>query len=212
MGTTGRRLNLAQRKAALDALHRTMRRCRRCLELGCTIIPPAIFTGGIGARVMIVGQAPGSREVLAGRPFHAQSGTRLFQWLAQAGFEESEFRAKQYLTSVTKCFPGKAASGNGDRKPTAVEIEACSGFLEAQLRLVDPALVIPVGRLAIDVFFVERPSLESVIGTRLEVEGRVVVPLPHPSGASRWHQIPANRRRIRRAIGLIEAERIRLGL
>src|SRR3990170_3626181 len=120
---------------------------------------------GIGARVMIVGQPPGWREVEARRPFHAQSGTRLFQWLAQAGFEETEFRAKQYLTSVTKCFPGKAASGGGDRKPTTPEIEACSGFLEAQLRLVDPALVIPVGRLAIDVFLPKRPSLESVIGT-----------------------------------------------
>jgi len=205
-------MNIEQRKAALDALHRRMRRCRRCLELGCTIVPPAIFTGGIGARVMIVGQAPGSREVEARRPFHAQSGTRLFQWLAQAGFEETEFRAQQYLTSVTKCFPGKAASGSGDRKPTTPEIDACSVFLGAQLRLVDPALVIPVGRLAIDVFLPERPALESVIGTRLEISGRVIVPLPHPSGASRWHQLPANRRRIQRAIGLIQAERIRLGL
>ncbi len=205
-------MNLEQRKAALEVLHRKMRRCRRCLELGCTIIPPAIFTGGIGAKVMIVGQAPGSREVLARRPFHAQSGTRLFQWLGQAGFEETEFRASQYLTSVTKCFPGKAASGNGDRKPTPPEIDACSGFLGAQLMLVDPALVIAVGRLAIDVFFPDRPTLESVIGRRLEAEGRVIIPLPHPSGASRWHQIPANRRRIQRAIRLIEGERIRLGL
>lgn len=205
-------MNLEERKAALDALHRRMRRCRRCLELGCSIVPPAVFTGGIGARIMIVGQAPGAREVQAGRPFHAQSGTRLFLWLAQAGFEETEFRAGQYITSVTKCFPGKSPSGGGDRKPSAVEIEACSEYLEAQLTLVDPAVVLPVGRLAVDVFFPGQPTLESMVGTRQEVDGRILIPLPHPSGASRWHQIPANRHRIRRAISLIEAERIRLGL
>jgi uracil-DNA glycosylase len=202
----------SERRAALDRLHRRMRRCRRCLELGCSVIPPAIFTGGIGAKVMVVGQAPGSREVDAGRPFHAQSGTRLFQWLARAGFEEKDFRARQYMTSVTKCFPGKAAAGGGDRRPTAIEIEACLPYLLEQMDLVRPALVVPVGKLAIDVFFPERPSLEEIVGTQHTLAGRVVIPLPHPSGASRWHQIPANRRRIDRAIHLLSDQRIRLGL
>lgn len=202
----------SERRAALDRLHRRMRRCRRCLELGCSIIPPAIFTGGIGAKVMVVGQAPGSREVDAGRPFHAQSGTRLFQWLARAGFDEKDFRARQYMTSVTKCFPGKAAAGGGDRRPSAIEIEACLPYLSEQLSLVQPALVVPVGKLAIDVFFPERPPLEEIVGTQHTLDGRVVIPLPHPSGASRWHQIPANRRRIGRAIRLLSDQRIRLGL
>ena len=201
-----------ERRAALERLHRRMRRCRRCLELGCSIVPPAIFTGDIGARVMIVGQAPGSSEVEADRPFNAQSGTRLFQWLAQAGFDEDEFRARQYMTSVTKCFPGKAASGGGDRRPTPIEIEACRPFLEEQLRLVQPALLVPVGKLAIDVFFPERPALEEVVGTQHRLGGRVVIPLPHPSGASRWHQIPANRDRIARAIRLLRRQRLQLGL
>jgi uracil-DNA glycosylase len=161
---------------------------------------------------MIVGQAPGSREVEAGRPFHAQSGTRLFQWLARAGFDEREFRTRQYMTSVTKCFPGKAASGGGDRRPTAIEVEACRPFLVEQLALVDPALVIPVGKLAIDEFFAARPALEDVVGTRHVVAGRVFIPLPHPSGASRWHQIPENRERVERAIRLIARERVRMGL
>lgn len=189
-----------------------MRRCRRCLELGCSIVPPAVFTGGIGARVMIVGQAPGVSEVEAERPFHAQSGTRLFQWLAKAGFEESDFRSRQYMTSVTKCFPGKAVSGGGDRRPSSIEVEACLPYLSEQLALVRPLLVIPVGKLAIDVFFPDRPTLETVIGTRHLQDGRVVISLPHPSGASRWHQIPANRDRIDRAIRLLAAERIRLKL
>lgn len=205
-------MSRAARQKALDQLHRQMRRCRRCLELGCTIVPPAVFTGRIGARVMVVGQAPGVREVDAGRPFHAQSGRRLFEWLGQAGFPEAEFRESQYMTSITKCFPGKAASGSGDRKPTAAEIEACRPYLVRQLELVDPALVLAVGRMAIDFFFEDRPALEEVIGRVRRVAGRVVVPLPHPSGASRWHQSPENRLRIQRAIRRIAGERRRLGI
>lgn len=205
-------MTLAERRAALDRLHLRMRRCRRCLELGCSIVPPAIFSGGIGARVMIVGQAPGTSEVEADRPFNAQSGTRLFQWLGQAGFDETEFRARQYMTSVTKCFPGKAASGGGDRRPTTIEVEACRPYLDEQLSLIDPALVVPVGKLAIDVFFADHPPLEEVIGTEHILLGRVVIPLPHPSGASRWHQIPSNRDWIGRAIRLLSEQRIRLRL
>jgi uracil-DNA glycosylase len=201
---------VVQRRSELDRLHRRMLRCRRCLELGCHIVPPAVFTGHIGARVMVVGQAPGVREVEAGRPFHAQSGRRLFEWLAAAGFREDEFRARQYMTSVTKCFPGKAPSGGGDRKPSALEIEACLPYLKRQLDLVRPALVLAVGRLAIDLFFEDRPALADVIGSLRRVDGRVVIPLPHPSGASRWHQEAANRRRIEKAIRLIAEQRRRL--
>lgn len=205
-------MNRTERRAQLSALHRRMRRCRKCLALGQTITPPAIFTGDLGAQIMLVGQAPGIHELTAGRPFHAQSGTRLFQWLAEAGFQEATFRATQYMTSVTKCFPGKAPSGAGDRKPTAGEIDACLPFLQAQVSLIDPRLVIPVGRLAIDVFFPDRPALEAVVGTRRKLDGRVYIPLPHPSGASRWHQSERNRARITRAIGLLRLERKRLGL
>jgi len=159
---------------------------------------------------MIVGQAPGAREVEAGRPFHAQSGTRLFQWLGRAGFDEAEFRMRQYMTSVTKCYPGKAP-GSGDRRPSPIEVEACRPFLEAQLALIEPTLVIPVGKLAIDWFFPDRPPLARVVGQRHVIDGRVLIPLPHPSGASRWHQFPQNRKRIERAIRLIERERLRLG-
>lgn len=202
----------SSRRAELAALHRRMKRCRRCLNLGCSIVPPAVTTGDVGAKIMVVGQAPGIHELRNRRPFHAQSGRRLFAWLAEAGFDEAEFRATQYMTSVTKCFPGKAAAGGGDRKPSAVEVEACRPFLVEQVRLVDPKLVIPVGRMAIDAFFPARPSLESVVGTRRRVDGRVVIPLPHPSGASRWHQDPENRLRIARAVSLLRRERALLGL
>lgn len=187
-----------------------MDRCRLCLEAGHEIFPRAIYSGSVGAKVMLVGQAPGITEKEAGRPFNAGSGTRLFQWLAEAGFDEDEFRRSQYMTAVTKCYPGKS-NGGGDRVPSRAEQALCRRYLDAEIDLVDPRLILPVGRLAIELFFGSAP-LTMVIGRELQVDGRWIVPLPHPSGASRWHQIPENRRHIARAIRKIKARRLALGL
>jgi uracil-DNA glycosylase family 4 len=199
------------KRSELQALHRAMDHCRLCLEAGFEIIPRAIYSGSAQARVMLIGQAPGVTEAEAGRPFNAGSGKRLFQWLEQAGFDEKPFRARQYLSSVTKCYPGKAANGGGDRVPSRAEQALCRPFLEAQLALLDPALIIPVGRLAIDLFFPGQ-ALADVIGTQSKKDGRVIIPLPHPSGASRWHQLPEHRERIRRAIRLLARQRQAMGL
>ena len=161
--------------------------------------------GKANARIMTIGQAPGVTEVEAKRPFNAGSGRRLFQWLGHAGIDEAWFRRTQYMTAVTKCFPGKSKAGGGDRVPTREEQDLCRPFLELEIKLVNPKLIIPIGRLAILKFFSSSQSLEELIGTEARIDGRWVVPLPHPSGASRWHQIPANRKRIDRAIGRIAA-------
>lgn len=184
-------------------LQKQMRACRDCRKLGHYIEPPAVTQGLVTARIMTIGQAPGVTEVEAKRPFNAGSGTRLFQWLGEAGIAEEWFRSTQYMTSVTKCYPGKSANGSGDRVPTREEQEACRHFLDAELRLVDPELVIPIGRLAINLFFPRSRSLAKIIGTQIRAEGRWIVPLPHPSGASRWHQTTSNRRLIDKAIELI---------
>ncbi|MBL7162222.1 MAG: uracil-DNA glycosylase family protein [Anaerolineales bacterium] len=157
----------------------------------------------MGARIMTIGQAPGITEVEADRPFNAGSGQRLFKWLADAGIEETWFRATQYMTSVTKCYPGRSASGSGDRVPGPAEQEFCRPYLEREIELINPALMIPIGRLAINLFFPKSMKLTEIIGTQKEVDGRYVVPLPHSSGASRWHQIEANRTLIRKAVSLI---------
>lgn len=188
---------------SLEQAQRQMDRCRLCLEAGHAITPRAIYSGKSSARMMVLGQAPGVTEVAAGRPFNAGSGTRLFQWLALAGIEEDWFRSTQYMTSVTKCFPGKAGSGGGDRVPSRAEQRLCRPFLEAELRLVNPQVILPVGRLAIEVFYPHKPPLEQIIGTEKQQHGRWIVPLPHPSGASRWHQSAENRQRIEEAIRLI---------
>lgn len=214
-------MNRRHREAALRDLHRRMDACRLCLEAGHAIFPRAIYSGGERAKVMIIGQAPGITEKEAGRPFNAGSGTRLFQWLAAAGFEEDWFRATQYMTAVTKCYPGKSVGG-GDRVPSRAEQTLCRPYLEAEIELIDPHLILPVGRLAIGMFFGASPLTE-VIGREVFLpsdstagtgrsNGRWVVPLPHPSGASRWHQLPENRRRIDRAIRKIMSRRLALGL
>jgi len=180
-----------------------MRACRACLAAGYFVQPPAITKGKLGAKIMTIGQAPGVTEVEAGRPFNAGSGTRLFQWLGLAGIDEDWFRRTQYMTAVTKCFPGKMKKGSGDRVPSRTEQELCRHFLENELELVKPKLIIPIGRLAIERFFGSESSLEEMIGTEKQVDGRWIIPLPHPSGASRWHQIAENRKRIDKAIGLV---------
>jgi uracil-DNA glycosylase len=113
---------------------------------------------------------------------------------------------------VTKCFPGKNPGGHGDRVPSKAEQALCRPWLEREIALVDPGLIIPVGRLAIGLFFDPAAALEDVIGTQIKRDGRVIIPLPHPSGASTWPNKPENTARIKRAIQLMARQRLILGL
>lgn len=194
----------------LKDLHAEMRSCRLCVEAGYDVTPPAVVAGSVGAKIMTIGQAPGITEVEAGRPFNAGSGQRLFKWLAAAGIEENWFRTTQYMSAVTKCYPGRAKGGRGDRVPSRAEQKLCRPFLDREMELVNPALVIPIGRLAIGLFYPKQLKLTEIIGTEKEVDGRWVVPLPHSSGASRWHQTQENRVLIDKAIELIGAHVKRL--
>jgi uracil-DNA glycosylase family 4 len=188
---------------SLQELHKQMRACRLCVEHGHQVVPKAIFTGNPGARIMSIGQAPGITEVDAGRPFNAGSGSRLFQWLAEAGIDETWYRSTQYMTSVTKCYPGRSKSGSGDRVPSRAEQALCRPYLDDEIAWVNPQLILVIGKLAINLFYPRNAKLTDIIGTEKQVDGRWIVPLPHPSGASRWHQLEANRALIQKAIGLI---------
>lgn len=150
---------------ALTKLHAEMRACSLCLEAGHAIPPGAVFCGGPGARVLLIGQAPGVTEVEAKRPFNAGSGTRLFQWLGEAGWDEADFRARQYMTAVTKCYPGKGKGGKGDRVPSKAEQKLCRPFLDREIALVNPQLMILVGGLAIKLLYPAKMKLNEVIGT-----------------------------------------------
>lgn len=149
----------------LKQLQAEMGVCRLCLAAGHEITPPAIFRGATSSRVMLIGQAPGVTEVAAKRPFNASSGRRLFQWLGEAGWEEAEFRERHYMTAVTKCYPGKGANGKGDRVPSKAEQALCRPFLEREITLVNPTLMILVGGLAIKLLYPHSAKLKDVIGT-----------------------------------------------
>ena len=167
---------MTQSYKSLHQLHTTMRSCRICLDHGHEIVPKAIFSGHVGAKIMTIGQAPGITEVEAGRPFNAGSGTRLFKWLAEAGIEEKWFRNTQYMTSVTKCYPGRSASGSGDRVPTSAEQRLCRPFLDQEIKMVSPRLIIPIGKLAINLFYPQNLKLTDIIGTYKVSEGCWIIP------------------------------------
>ena len=188
------------------ALQAEMRACRACLVAGYDIVPGAIFSGPAPAPLRLIGQAPGITEAQVKRPFNASSGTRLFQWLARAGLDEDEFRRRYYMTAVTKCYPGKHPRGKGDRKPSAAEQKLCRPFLERELALVRPRVILAVGGLAIETVLGRKVRLDEAVGARFSVDGRLVLPLPHPSGASLWLNRPENQARLERALAILGDE------
>jgi uracil-DNA glycosylase len=187
---------------SLPSLQRDNRVCRACAEAGYPIESLPVLEGHGAQRAYILGQAPGIVEGEERRPWRGRAGQTLRRWL-QLG--EEEFYATFYCASVTRCYPGRAPSGGGDRTPTAPEQELCSFWREWELRLLRPRLIVPVGGLAIRRLLEER-SLDAAIGERFEHVDAVAVPLPHPSGVSRWMNAPENRARLDRAVGLIHGE------
>jgi uracil-DNA glycosylase len=181
--------------------------CRMCLDAGCeSVHPPPIFEGSINASVLIIGQAPGIEEFNQKQPFVGSSGKRLFSWLKQAGLKEAWIREHTLIFQRYLCYPGKQPDGSGDRSPSSKQLDLCQPHLSRVLSLMtglNLRLIIPVGRLAIDAFFPASKALEKIIGQRLKYSRALVVPLPHPSGLSRWYQSQEHRALIYRALEMI---------
>lgn len=181
-----------------------LRACRRCPGMQA----PPVSGGAVVSRVMLIGQAPGDKEPKLGRPFAWTAGRTLFRWFAEGcGLGEAEFRAGVYFAAVCRCFPGKKERG-GDRVPSGEEIEACAVWLREEVRILEPELLIPVGKLAIGQVLGERPLIETVGRRfRVELEGRAmdVIPLPHPSGASPWHRMEPGKGLVKKALRLIRS-------
>ena len=160
----------------------------------------------LGQRAYMYGQAPGIVEGEERRPWRGRAGETLRRWLE---LEEDEFYETFYCASVTRCYPGRAPSGRGDRTPTPREQELCSFWKDWELELQRPRLIVPVGGLAIR-RLLGISGLAECIGRRYELEKAVVVPLPHPSGASSWLNSPANRELTTEAAALVRQELARL--
>lgn len=162
----------------------------------CTLCPamhrPAVVGRPAPGRILLVGQAPGVKEPILGRPFAWTAGKTLFRWIESAtGWTEEETRERVYFAAVCRCFPGKAPKGGGDRVPDPDEIANCAQWLRREFELLRPSLVLAVGKLAISQF---QPFalLADVVGRTLPITYAghecELLPLPHPSGASTWHR------------------------
>ena len=191
---------------SLRSLQRDNRVCRACLEAGYPLESLPVVQPYTGQRAYMFGQAPGVVEGQERRPWRGRAGRTLRRWLQ---LEEDEFYATFYCASVTRCYPGKAPSGRGDRTPAPREQELCAFWRDWELRLLCPALVVPVGGLAIT-RVLGRMGLVDCIGRRYELDSVAAIPLPHPSGASAWLNAPAHRRLVEEAATLIRAELARV--
>ena len=160
---------------------------------------------------MLIGQAPGPVTDRLGYHFAGPAGRFLEIWLERAGFPPGYFREHVYLTSLTRCFPGKSRSGNGDRPPSRAEIALCRQFLDREFQLIQPRVVLLVGKMAVEAFLGNKPLVETV-GRVYELDGRRYVPLPHASGVSRWLNDPANQARLGQALDQLSRLRVELSL
>lgn len=176
--------------------------CRRCPRM----LPPPVSGGPILSKIMLVGQAPGVKEPVLAKPFAWTAGRTLFGWFEEfCRLSEEEVRSRIYFAAVCRCFPGKTTAG-GDRVPAPDEIRNCSTWMNDEIDLLRPRLIIPVGKLAI-AQFIPFARLDEVVGRTFQIRRNRrafdLIPLPHPSGASPWHRIPPGIGMLRKAMRLI---------
>ena len=189
-------------QARLDDHVAHLVQCRRCPRMQST----PVSGGAVLSDVMLIGQAPGPREPVLQRPFAHTAGKTLFRWFEEfCGLSESTVRSTIYFAAVCRCFPGKT-SGGGDRVPAPDEIRNCSSWMNDEIKILRPQLIIPVGRLAI-AQFIDCTKLEEVIGHKFRVQRAQhrfdLIPLPHPSGASPWHKVLPGKKLLKSALNLI---------
>lgn len=190
------------RKLTLIEEHQAaLRRCGRCPDMHKPVVvgPPLL------SKILLVGQAPGDKEPALGRPFAWTAGKQLFKWFASLNVTEPQFRASVYMAATCRCFPGKNPKG-GDRVPSEQEVQSCRPWLEREMELLKPELILPIGRLAIEQFLPARPLVEHIGQSFGISRGRRridVLPLPHPSGASTWPRSEPGKSLTLRALQLL---------
>jgi uracil-DNA glycosylase len=188
---------------SIASLQRDNRVCRSCVEAGYPLESLPIVQPYRGQRAYMFGQAPGIQEGRERLPWRGRAGKTLRRWLE---LDEETFYGTFYCASVTRCYPGRARSGRGDRTPTPAEQDLCAFWREWELALVRPQLIVTVGGLAARRLLGVK-SVTDCVGIRYELDdGAIAIPLPHPSGASGWLNVPANRARVQEAARAIKTE------
>lgn len=190
-------------KTRLKKHQQQLSQCELCPDMQ----GPPVFGKANPSKILLVGQAPGFKEIEVHKPFAWTAGKTLFGWFEQIDVTEEKFRETVYMTAMCRCFPGKFKNGvrlkTGDRVPTKQELKNCQQWLASEIKMLSPELIIPVGKLAIS-HFIEFKKLTEVIGLEHHVtlnEKEVsVIPLPHPSGASTWPRTEPGKSLLDRAI------------
>ncbi len=199
------------------ALNTAIRACRRCHAAGFLNARESLplvrdpRPGDGLPPILLVGQSPGLRATRESVPFAGQSGAKLRAWFALAGLSEADYWRLLYFSAVTKCYPGRLSGAKGDRLPTPTEQALCRPWLDAQLTVLDPPIVVLVGTLAISTLLGKGPLTEFV-GLGFLRDGRRLLPLPHPSGVSTWLNNPAHQARVGAAMGVLAAWLAELGI
>ncbi len=206
------------RRAAIRDLHTRLRACRRCHAAGYLderVSVPQLLLPDPDAplpRILLMGQAPSAQGTRAAMPFAGIGGEKLRSWVAQAGIAPDDFFRRITFSAVTKCFPGPARGGKGDRVPSPAEQALCRPWTDAILAAYDPAVILLVGTLAIKTFLGSKAPLTELVGHGFERQGRHLLPLPHPSGVSTWLNAPANVARVDAAMAVLRGWIAELGL
>jgi uracil-DNA glycosylase family 4 len=193
---------------SLRSLQRDTVRCRACVEAGFPLQSLPVRAPLAAQRAYLFGQAPGAVEGAERLPWRGRAGQTLRRWLE---LDEDSFYTTFYCASVTRCYPGRAPSGRGDRTPTPREQTLCEFWRDWELELLRPKLIVTVGGLALR-RLLGLPQLTVCVGERYQRGGAVVIPLPHPSGASVWLNERPNRERLEVALGLVREELAHLGV
>ncbi len=204
-------VKIIQKQKALIELQQRIRCCRLCEEHGFIAKAQPLVNGCPDDRIMVIGQAPGHRSIKKGRSFSGPGGTILGKWLEQAGFPAGYLHSHIYLSSLTRCDPGRNPRGGGDRRPSPPEVALCKPFLDAELQLLQPAVVLLVGTMAIEKFF-GKVKLEAAIGKYKQSDRVLFLPLPHPSGVSRWLNDPEHLKLLQQALEILASWRMAYNL
>ncbi len=176
---------------SLKRLQTNIKKCHLCKNMQSQ----PVLGNPVMSKILLVGQAPGIKEKDIHKPFAWTAGKTLFKWFGSLGVDEDMFRNAVYMTAVCRCFPGKKLVNNipkgGDRVPDKIEINNCANWLQKEVATLKPEVIIPVGKLAISQIMSVN-KLDQIIGKKFRLEfykhSADIIPLPHPSGASTWHQ------------------------
>ena len=164
---------------SLDDVARAVRACTDCpLHGGRTNAVPG--EGNPSAELMFIGEGPGFHEDRQGRPFVGPAGQLLEGLLASIGTNREEV----FIANMVKCRPPE------NRDPLPGEIASCSKYLERQIELVNPKIIVTLGRFSLGRFF-PGESITRARGRLREKDGRQIFPIMHPAAALRRQELRA---------------------